>query len=398
MKIEQDERIDYLCGSEVLDPMPAQPFDKEVLMFLGEWSDLIRKMPRTAVSEELRAFAFWMRPSNLLSMEVAYKPEHALGLGIAFHIAPANVPLMFAYTCVIGLLAGNSCRVRVSGRVGQETSLICSQIQSLLDQDRFEHMRHRISIVSYDQGYSDITEYFSKECDIRVVWGGDQTIETIRQIPMKASAEELVMPDRTSIAVLGAEAVAALSDEALAQLAAAFYNDTYAMDQNACSCPKIVFWQEEGSSIGQKASERFWNAVARASERYALSEIKVSRKYGSLFECAMLYPEIRQIKRWHNRLYVAATSEVPEKELQSAMQFGSFLEYHMKNQDEWTQAVSEKTQTLTCYGVDIRELRETVLRQRLKGVYRIVPVGQALWMDLNWDGKNLIRRMSRTVF
>ena len=80
------------------------------------------------------------------------------------------------------------------------------------------------------------------------------------------------------------------------------------------------------------------------------------------------------------------------------MQFGSFLEYHMKNRDEWTQAVSEKTQTLTCYGVDIRELRETVLRQRLKGVYRIVPVGQALWMDLNWDGKNLIRRMSRTVF
>ena len=79
------------------------------------------------------------------------------------------------------------------------------------------------------------------------------------------------------------------------------------------------------------------------------------------------------------------------------MRFGSFLEYHMKNGEEWISAVSEKTQALVYFGVEKQELRECVLHHRLRGTHQIVPVAQTLWMDLVWDGKDMIQLLSRTI-
>ena len=44
-----------------------------------------------------------------------------------------------------------------------------------------------------------------------------------------------------------------------------------------------------------------------------------------------------------------------------------------------------------------QELRESVLHHRLRGTHQIVPVGQTLWMDLVWDGKDMIQALSRTI-
>lgn len=77
------------------------------------------------------------------------------------------------------------------------------------------------------------------------------TVEEIRKIPIGPSASEVVFPDRASIAVFDADAVLALSEEGLAETAMRFYNDTFSMDQNACACPRAVFWREELSKNGR---------------------------------------------------------------------------------------------------------------------------------------------------
>ena len=59
--------------------------------------------------------------------------------------------------------------------------------------------------------------------------------------------------------------------------------------------------------------------------------------------------------------------------------------------------VNARYQTLTCFGVDTRELAQMVLTKRLPGIDRIVPVGKALDIGVIWDGYDLIRTMSRIV-
>lgn len=386
-----------LAGTAHPEDTPWEPFAPSVLDFLDALSSAIKRLPGRETGEELKALGFWLRRAHLMEFKDNFDRKEALGLGLSFHIAPSNVPLMAGYSMAIGLMAGNACLVRLSRRHGPADEKLCELIDQILKEERFSAMKKRISFVAYDRERRDITEQISHSCDVRIIWGGDDTVRDIRRIPLKPSASEIVFADRSSMAILSAEAVMELSAEDLMILAERFYNDTYGMDQNACSCPKLVFWQEKERETGRKASDRFWDAVFKASERYALSEIKVSLKYGALWECAGLDADIQQIRRWKNRLYVLETSDIPEGTSGSWMQFGSFLEYHMREEEDWTAAVSENTQTLTFFGMDRERLRSTALAHRLKGTHRIVPVGQALQMDLVWDGKDLIGQLSRTI-
>ena len=72
-------------------------------------------------------------------------------------------PLLFAYTLAIGLMAGNSCRVRVSARRTAESEKLCELIDELLELPEFEMLRQRISIITYGRNNREMTENFSRE-------------------------------------------------------------------------------------------------------------------------------------------------------------------------------------------------------------------------------------------
>lgn len=395
---EEDADVTLLAGGMDLTSAPEVPFEETTMNFLSALSDRIRELPRMLSGEEMRMLGFWLRRSNLEAYKKRYESDMIqLGLGRTFHVAPSNVPLLFAYTLAIGLMAGNSCRVRVSARRTAESEKLCELIDELLELPEFEMLRQRISIITYGRNNREMTENFSRECDGRVIWGGDMTVEEIRKISLSPSASELVFPDRTSMAVLDADAIAGLSEDELNEIAGRFYNDTFSMDQNACACPRVVFWRESSMETGGRAADRFWNALAQAAKRYGLTENKVSLKYGDFWKFAGSGARIGQVRRYGNRLYVTEMKDIAGMTSEQRMRFGSFLEYHMKNGEEWINAVTEKTQALVFFGVEKQELRESVLHHRLRGTHQIVPVGQTLWMDLVWDGKDMIQALSRMI-
>lgn len=388
--------LTVLAGSGELDDRPWQPFSGPVMEFLDALSAAIRHMPRSA-GEEIKALGFWLRKTHLEELKRTYHQPGRLGLGISFHIAPANVPLLFAYTCAIGLLAGNSCRVRLSERRTKEAETLCHLICSLLEQPQYQPLQKRLCLLSYDHSDACWSEAFSRECDARLIWGGDQTVERIRRIPIKPSASEVVFPDRSSITLFQAEAVLALSESQRLALAEQFYRDTYSMDQNACSCPKSVFWLQNDKDAGRQASALFWETLAVTAKRYDFPEIKASRKYSALWQLAGSADSVRYFRHWGNRLYVIELDRPPAAAEEALMMFGSFLEYFCEKPDDWIGAVTQKTQTLTYFGLSPEALRNTVIHHKLKGVDRIVPVGRSLTMDLTWDGKNLIECLTRSI-
>jgi hypothetical protein len=59
--------------------------------------------------------------------------------------------------------------------------------------------------------------------------------------------------------------------------------------------------------------------------------------------------------------------------------------------------VDKRYQTLTCFGVDLHALAQTVVSHGLAGIDRVVPVGKALDIGVIWDGYDIIRTLSRVV-
>lgn len=98
-----------------------------------------------------------------------------MGRGIAFHIAPSNVPVNFAYSLICGILAGNSNIVRVPSKHFEQIEIIVNAIKKLSQESRYKIFSQRMALVRYDR-QNKATNYFSSICDVRVIWGGDQTI------------------------------------------------------------------------------------------------------------------------------------------------------------------------------------------------------------------------------
>ncbi|MEG1887937.1 MAG: acyl-CoA reductase [Lachnospiraceae bacterium] len=393
------DEIQYLAG--VIEPLqkPLQPFSTEAVEALSAIAEGIRREESLREYKEIAAFGFWCRRAHLQQMKEKWGTcRNSIGRGLVFHLAPSNVPVLFAYSYAIGLLAGNANIVRLSTRSRQMDYRLCRLIQEVLLKEEHREILIRTCILTYPQR-SGATEQFFSVCDGRVIWGGDATIEKMRAIPAKPHSVEAVFSDRESFCILNVEKLARFNENEWRELAHGFYNDTYGMDQNACSSPKLIIWvtgQEEQSECA-RVQKRWWNEILLEAENYPLEAYQASKKYELLCEQAMTSLDMEAVQRYNNRLYVSTLNTISDQTLTKSAQFGMFYQYETEDLQALKIIVTSKVQTLTYGGFQREELLKAVLDWGLVGIDRIVPVGQGLNMDPVWDGIDLIRTLSRLI-
>ena len=383
------------------------PFSEPVMDFLSALSERIKSDDLLRSDEEIRAFGFWCRRANLERYRNQYTGnDFRLGRGLVFHIAPSNIPAMFAWSMAIGLLAGNSNIIRISSRTAGQGMRLKELIGQMLSEEKKSSLAglsqggiyDMVRFVSYGSSSREQTAYYSSLCDVRVIWGGDRTVDEVRQIPLRADAYDIIFPDRSSLLLLNTDRVSELEEDELQALAHRFYMDTYSVDQNACSSPSSVIWHDEGGQWAEKEGvrKRWWAAVEQAAAAYQLTPSRAYRKFQALCEAALNDTSLCEAVRYGNRLWVVPVQKTKELAKRKGS-FGTFYEYGIKELEELIPAVNKKIQTMTCYGYGIQKLRRFVRDSRLRGIDRIVPLGQAMTFEPTWDGMDLIERLSREI-
>ena len=179
-----------------------------------------------------------------------------IGRGLAFHITPSNVPVNFAFSRVFSLLAGNVNIVRVSDNDSPQVELIVTAINTLLSDPDYYLIKSRIHIVKYSKS-SDYNNYFSSIADIRLIWGGDSTIQAFRKISSPSRCVDICFSDRYSLSIISSAAILASSNSDLSALYQCFYNDTFLFNQNACSSPHLLLWTDTHQQMSD-AQHIFW--------------------------------------------------------------------------------------------------------------------------------------------
>jgi hypothetical protein len=341
------------------------------------------------------AFAFWCRKSNISKLKKEFSDgKLRLGLGTVFHIAPSNVPVNFAFSFVFGLLSGNANIVRVPSKRFPQIDIICSGIDRLFVSDKYRKIRAMTTFVRYE-ATDDITGMFSAECSARLIWGGDSTIRNIRKSSISERCVDIAFADRFSICVMDGPSVIKLGEAELVRLSEKFYNDTYLMDQNACSSPHLVLWLDDEKSV---AKEIFWKAVcSQVSMKYQLEPVCAVEKYTLLCKNAIELDDINSFKGHDNYVYRVAVDKVVDDIDKFRGKFGYFFEYDTNDINSIAHIINNKYQTLTYFGMDKSELINFVLENRLMGIDRIVPIGQAMDMGVIWDGYDIVRSLSRII-
>jgi len=373
-----------------------EPFSANAIAFLNSLSLILNNNPGIKKLPELVTLAFFCRKAHLIQLKKKYYPENTLryGRGLVFHITPSNMPLNFAYSLICGILSGNANIVRLPSKEFEQVDIVCNAICELSKDKKYQSFSKRLILVRYDrQSYA--TTYFSSICDVRIIWGGDATMEEIRKCKLSQHAFDVTFADRYSLCVINANVY--VNEKLPKQIALGFYNDTYLFDQNACTSPHLIVWLGDNENV-EKAKKIFWdNLYDLVKERYTLNSSVAFSKLTTFYNQAVQLEGIKKTKMPDNLIWRVELKNLEQNIDKYRGNCGYFSEYKATSLNELSKIINRKYQTLSYYGIENKVLIEFITKTKPSGIDRIVPIGKTSDFSLSWDGYNLIERLSREI-
>lgn len=385
-----------------LDAPLLKPFDPLVIEFIDTLSASLRKSPSTKEFPELMALSFWMRKAHIFKIkqefEEIYKNRLLVAKGTLFHIAPSNVDTIFVYSWFISMLVGNNNIVRVSTKENDQLSYLLQHIIYTLDKKEFQSIKAKTILIQYPHQNQEITKHLSAMCDMRVIWGGDETIRQIRLIPIKPTATELTFADKFSLAILDANEC--LTQKSISSLIPKFYHDSFVFAQKACSSIRAVVWIGDSLAI-QKAQDIFWKELQAYIQTKQPDDIKPANIIDKLVaECSIAINQTSKVSiqdtqtPYINRIKLSDFETNPYQEHCGS---GLFYEYEMPSLKHLFSQLGKKYQTISYYGFDTQELSSAINDTQPIGIDRVVPIGKSLDFSHIWDGYDLLKSFTREI-
>ena len=387
--------VNYLVGSEEVINKSDSPYNENMCNFISEFSKELDRNELTKNFPDIKTLSFWCRKKNILSLKKKFITNKTrVGLGLIFHIAPSNIPTNFAYSLIFGLITGNSNIVKVPSKRIEQVSIICKVLNKLLNKKEFRFAKKMISIVRYSNN-DNYTKKISSICKARIIWGGDETIKNIRIFKLQPRALDIAFADRYSFCAINTKKFLKLNNYETVLLTNKFYNDTYLVDQNACSSPHLIVWVGKNML---KAKDKFWKTLYKSvAKKYDMPDIASIDKYNKLCENILKLKNLEHQKKYGNFIYTVTLKNLDKNPENLRGKWGFFYEYNTNNLNKVAKFINNKYQTLTYFGLEKINLKSFVLNNKLAGLDRIVPIGQALEMDLYWDGYDINKTLSRVV-
>lgn len=366
--------------------------DPVLLNFCQTLSSLLLRDPECRQFADVMTFGYYCRKSSISKVFDAL-PDRGLrmGWGALIHIAPSNIPVNFAFSLLMGFLSGNNNYIRVPSTASRQVDLIVAAIDTVLNDDEFAQLRDSITFFTCERDDPILIRMVGGAAGV-VVWGGDATVAGFKAMKKRVSAVELYFPDRVSSAVLSAAEIIGVDDDALTKLCDNLYNDTFLVDQNACSSPGIVFWVGDAGSL-ETARNRLWSRFStKLAKTYQIEPTRMMDKHLDVMNMVTSLGRPVETTVQDDVIWRFNDSKLGS----ATLRFGNFLEIDVACLDDIAAHLRPNEQTITQYGFASQDIFDALAKAGYM-VDRIVPVGQALSMSMQWDGKNVVSLLSRKV-
>lgn len=373
-------------------------FSEEALNFCDIFSREIMVFPEVRRFPELVSLAFWLRRGELLKLRDGHLQGVHKPRGLAFHIPPANVDTIFIYSWVLSILCGNCNVIRISQRAGRTTQILLECFQRAVEKG-FPGIKRNTIFVKFPHE-SNFLQIISEKAQVRIVWGGDQTIKNVRKVPVSPRAIDLGFADRFSVAILRSSRVKELSELDLSSLAENFYNDAYLFNQKACSSPRLIFWQGSHKEMLEAQDILLPRIVEVAQKKnFVIDESLAMYKLKAVYRGAIL-AESEQSFYSGPELVNINLKEIKDLSGVREMEFGGgvFFSGAIAALAGIKEVFGWKDQTISVFGFSSAEVVEFANDLTGVGIDRIVPVGEALKFNPVWDGLDLIETFSRRIY
>jgi hypothetical protein len=381
--------------------------DERVRDFLIAFSRRLLKPDLARRHPELGSLGFFLRRGELARaverLGDGVAGQRRAPRGLVLHFPPANVDTIFVYSWALSALAGNHNIVRVSARAAGAAQAVLEALNDVLA-DAHPAIAQTQRMITYDRDDAT-TGALIGACDLRVLWGGDQSVNELRRHPIRPLARDLAFPDRSSFAAIRVAGWQASTPEQRRAAVDGFANDLYWFDQAACSSPQTLFWigptaktadavtADAVTAARAEFDELLAEVVARRGWRVdpAMAVEKHVATYGLAASGAAT--KVRFNGNAVANVSLAGLGDVQRRWLGA----GTICHVTVGSLAELAPAIQRRDQTLSQYGFTMSELDDFVTILAGRGIDRIVPFGQALTFAGTWDGLNLLHEFTRII-
>ena len=343
----QFSRINFRLGRINRKCYPIKVFDDRIINFLNSLSKNIMSEKKSRLFPDLFSFGFWCRKENMNKLKNSYNSQNLMfGRGIAFHVCPSNVPMNFAYSLVFGLLSGNDNIIRLPSRNFDQSELLIKIIKKILKKKIFKFIVKKICLISYDKS-DQISQIISEFSNVRLIWGGDETIKKFKKFDTNPRSIDLYFSNRYSISVISTDKLKYNKDNNLLKIANNFYNDAFTMDQLGCSSPQAIFFVGKTNSNIKK----FWKILQDITNNKYIADYSVANKKFALMSENIIKNKIN-VKASYDKFNLIRLKINNLKHNIEDFQngFGTFFEINIKNLESLKKIISNRYQTLSYYG------------------------------------------------
>jgi hypothetical protein len=390
---------------EMLRAKASEPVTFKLSDRLAALNELSDQLLRGAVTTGVAGNAFlaaFLRQSNLeallrrelpnieaIDQFVHVEPRKSLRLlprGVVCHWIAGNVPLLGAFGWATSSLLGNVNVIRLSSRQADHLSPLLDYLSS--SSPAGEEMVSRTVVMAFERNHVAAHEAMSLLADVRIAWGGKETIEAIRGLPCGWDCEDVIMGPRVSYAVVDPLVAEGRVLERLV-------TDIVYFDQLACSSPQIVF------AKGQEGEPLFDRFLAAFEETFAQQALKFPRHALDFAETYQIHLDRTRTLLTGNNLrrdaqtqWTMAVLRAPIKSLTCANRFVQIAPYDRL--DEIYPYLAPNTQTILTV-LEPHEFEDFTENASQRGACRFPLPGEGNHFETPWDGIPFVSRLCRWV-
>ena len=375
-----------------VDPRRQIVGDPMRVKFLSTLSKSILASKEAKAYPDLITFAYFCRDKNIKSiLNKNSELTRRYGWGTAIHIAPANIPMNFAFSFLFGFLSGNSNIVRLPTKDWPQVKILINFIRDVFGHGAFAHISRSTAFIKTSRD-SQWLQAGVANSDALIVWGGDETVSHFRSLPKRPRCVEMYFPNRVSSLIINADLILSLHQEKVNKLMISFFNDTFVVDHNACSSPSSIYWIGDQKTSDQ-AKRLFWSAASNLllKKKYFLDPLARIDRYLDIMQNASQAKEPIALSNWSTDLWTAQHHSSDGR-----YRYGNFQEFRCPNLAQAFDCLSGNEQTLTYAGFEGVDILQAMTESG-KFADRIVPIGRAIDMGVVWDGVNMLERLSRQI-
>lgn len=391
-----NRRTLYSCPSDVI----IRLFDK--------FGRSIIRDPDLITVEGLPYLSLWLREENLKSIfqvnfgrsrecnEVAHQTLFPVPRGIICHWIAGNIPLLGIFSFVLATLGKNASILKVSPDLGKVLSLLMKNLEaSSCSYDggtiSGEVITRSMAIVSFPGQNANISESFSGIADCRVIYGSQEAVQTISQLPHQVHCETIAYGPKYSFAIFDKGTICSLQ---FPDLLDGLVRDIVLFNQTACSSPHVLFC-EKGKvgicEVAESLKEAFNRLPAHIykplSEGAAVAVINTRARY--------LLDEKKGLQSSSDLAWTICIND--NLSLEEPVQGRCIFLKEVHDINQVLDMVTRKIQTVAlCIGDEEKRL-EYARELAYRGVDRVMTPGTMHEFTQPWDGVLGAERMVRWI-